>query len=533
MGGGPAGPPRPAALGWPVYLAVLLCAVALVPMFRSGFATVIGNGSDAHLAVGTAQFLQHNYPTAVNPAEPVDRVPLVWRSKQPIYYALGASASLSGLEPYQEISTLAAVLLALAALGWYLVARELLGAGVYAAAAAMAIVGLDRIVLHTGMHPYFNQTWGYMTLPYALVLGWWAIRQRSRGGLALLALFLALGAFAYPLALPIPLTFLLFAWWVDRRARRRAGERIPPWWRSAWRRVYRGRRSLLWLVPLALALLIPIGGVIEKSLTALRVMDPNTSLLAWGGDLQASIPGEQYFGLDFHDGWPLAAAAIAGFGLLALWRRPRPLAAGLAAVMLFGALVGLSFHDRDHGWYFEFKALAFTMPLVVTAGAVGIARLGQLGSGRRHWLAAAASVALLAGFVTIAQRSDKAELKDTYDQLPRTIVGLRDWDRRLPPGRSIRLEVDPGTQLWVAYMLSGQPLCSQRPLLETSYPHVPVSRRADYVLADRTMARPFDAAGPPVLANRAYALYRMRPGVPGPERCSRRMVQTVTGIGAL
>lgn len=223
--GPPALPARPAAVGWPFYLALLLVLVALIPMFRSGFATVIGDGSDAHLAVGTAHFLQHNYPTAVNVNEPVDQVPLVWRSKQPIYYALASVASLSDLDPFQTIAVVAAVILTMAAAGWYLVARELLGAGVYASAGAMAVVGLDRIVLHTGMHPYFNQTWGYMTLPFALVLGWWAIKQRTRGGLALLALFLLVGAFAYPLALPIPLTFLLFAWWLDRRARRRAGER--------------------------------------------------------------------------------------------------------------------------------------------------------------------------------------------------------------------------------------------------------------------------------------------------------------------
>ena len=55
-----------------------------------------GRAQDAHLAVGTAQFLQKHPPTAVAVEEPVDRVPLVWRSKQPIYYALAAVATLSG-----------------------------------------------------------------------------------------------------------------------------------------------------------------------------------------------------------------------------------------------------------------------------------------------------------------------------------------------------------------------------------------------------------------------------------------------------
>ncbi|MCW3048447.1 MAG: hypothetical protein JWO74_2731, partial [Solirubrobacterales bacterium] len=163
-GGHPLVPGGMRRTGWPAYVAVLLAAVALIPLFRAGFATVEGEGQDAHLAVGTAQFLQHHYPTAVAISEPVDQVPLVWRSKQPIYYALGSVASLSGLEPYQTLAPVAAVMLALAATGFFLLARELLGAGTAAAIAAMALVGLDRMVLHTVMHPYFNQTWGFFTL---------------------------------------------------------------------------------------------------------------------------------------------------------------------------------------------------------------------------------------------------------------------------------------------------------------------------------------------------------------------------------
>jgi hypothetical protein len=531
--GPPERPARPAQLGWPFYLALLLVLVALIPMFRSGFATVIGDGSDAHLAVGTAHFLQHNYPTAVNVNEPVDQVPLVWRSKQPIYYALASVASLADLDPFQTIAVVAALVLAMAAAGWYLVARHLLGAGIYASAAAMAVVGLDRIVLHTGMHPYFNQTWGYMTLPFALVLGWWAIRERTRGGLALLALFLFVGAFAYPLALPIPLTFLLVAWWLDRRARRRDGETIPPWWKAWWRRIYRGWRSLIWMVPLAIVLLIPIGGVLEKSLTAYRVIDPNASLKAWGGDLFASFPGEEYFGLNFHAGWQVAAAVIVLFAVYALLHTPRPLGWGLGAVLLFGAIFGEYFHLRKQGYYFEFKALAFTVPLAMTAGTVGMARVWSLGNGRWRWATGAVAVVLVGGLITIEQRDALTELRGTYDQLPKTMIALRGWDKRLPANASVRLDVEPGPQLWVAYMLAGQPLCSQRPLLDTSYPHVPVSRKADYVLVQRPLAKPFDAFGPALMQNSAYQLYRMRPGVPGPDRCSRRSVTTVKEIGAI
>ena len=55
------------------------------------------------------------------------------------------------------------------------------------AVVAMAATGLDRMVLRTALNPYYNQTWGYFTLPFTLVLGWWAVHHRSRTAAALLA----------------------------------------------------------------------------------------------------------------------------------------------------------------------------------------------------------------------------------------------------------------------------------------------------------------------------------------------------------
>ena len=78
-------------------------------------------------------------------------------------------------------------------------------------------------------------------------------------------------------------------------------------------------------------------------------------------------------------------------------------------------------------------------------------------------------------------------------------------------------------------MLSGVRLCSQLPLLHTQYPHVERSRRADFILLDRRARRfyrgdPPDAAGPPIRRNREFRLYRARSGLPGPERCSERVI---------
>src|SRR3954451_3339896 len=223
----------------PLYLALLIGAIALVPMFRGGFVTVIGNGSDPPLAVATATFLQHHHPNAAAPQEPVDRVPLVWRSKPPIYLAFGAVARLAGMEPYAVIATLQAALIALAALGFWLLARELLGAGPWAAGAAMGLVRLNRMELFPGMHPYFNQTWGYMAMPFAIVLAWQVVRRRTAGGVLLFAAFLGVLTFAYPLAMPIPVIATIVFWGFERRRQGRSLLRLPR---------LRSRRQLLWVV---------------------------------------------------------------------------------------------------------------------------------------------------------------------------------------------------------------------------------------------------------------------------------------------
>src|SRR5436853_504716 len=63
-------------VGWPVFLAIIVIGLAIAPMvMRMHFATVTGTGSDAHMAAGSANFLQHAYPTSVDPRLPLDRMP--------------------------------------------------------------------------------------------------------------------------------------------------------------------------------------------------------------------------------------------------------------------------------------------------------------------------------------------------------------------------------------------------------------------------------------------------------------------------
>jgi hypothetical protein len=511
-------PRRPSlrAVGWPAYIAVLLTAVALIPYFRGGYASVIGIGSDAHLAVGTAQFLQHNYPTSTNIYEPVDRVPLVWRSKPPIYYGLGAVSSLAGLEPYQTIAPVAALLLAMAAIGLFFIVTYLLGAGWAAATLAMTLAGLDRMALHTGMHPYFNQTWGYFAFPFAIVLSWFVAQRPTRGGITLLLLFLAIGAFAYPLALPLPLIVLAATIWSVRRERG-----TPPVdWRALGRRIVPRKRALLWVLPLMALLSIPVGGVVEKMATAAKVvLNPTASLASWGGDLFEFVPLHQFFSI----GWDwLAIPTLPIVFVCALWAlRDSPVSVrwGLGAIGIFGMATALYFRERNYGWYFHFKTLAYVGPLIVAIAAVGMTRLRVVGP------------IVLFAFLISAGQSARSELGVTPYQLSAEAIQLRGWAKQLPYDASVRLDVEPVTQLWPAYMMSRQRLCAVHPLLGTQYPHVRTSIKADYSLVGKLRRhRPPDAVGPAVFENKLYALYHLSPKTPGKENCSRAMIQTVKKI---
>jgi hypothetical protein len=491
---------------WPAYIGVLVAAVALIPLFRAGFVTVEGQGQDAHLAVGTAQFLQKHPPQAVAISEPVDRVPLVWRSKQPIYYALAAVATLSGREVFETISCLAAVMLALACLGFFLVARELLRAPPWAALAGMGLVGLNPMVLHTVMHPYFNQTWGFFAMPFAMALApYAAAERRTRATVALLLLFLAVCGFAYPLALPLPLLVLAVVLWPERRA-------LSP------RRLYRGRRSLLWIVPLSVILVVPIVGVIEKAHSAFNVVfNPGRSLQSWGGDVFDYFPEAQFLGVHQWAQLIVVAPLLAWGAFVALRAAPRRIRLALIALFAFAVVFAIEFRLRKYGYYFHFKTLAFAAPVLIVTAAAGFARV------RRGWLA----ILLLLMF---ANNAGSNEIGTTFDELPRSTLQLRSLNAGIPADRSIRIDIVPTEQNWIAFMLHAHPLCSRHPLLHTSYPHVPISRKADYILTSITARRPADAIGPPVRTLDAFRLYRQKPSVAGPENCSRAMVQTVTSV---
>ena len=260
--------------------------------------------------------------------------------------------------------------------------------------------------------------------------------------------------------------------------------------------------------------------MLEKLSSASNLLlDPGYSLVLWGGDLKQWFPEQRFFAIHMQSGWWIALIVIVGFCVAELRRLPRGVALGLAAVMLSGAFIAATMRAREFGWYFHFKMLAFMAPLVIACAVVAMARV-------KRWHAGVLMLSLWCLWVSAEARD---ETRNTYDEIPRTVLDLREWSDRLPPGSSIRLDVQPGAQLWAAYMLADHPLCSQRPLDNTSYPHVPVSRQADYVLV-RLLRPPYDAYGPPIFQNVEFRLYELRRGLPGGDNCSQRMIQTVNKI---
>jgi hypothetical protein len=508
-------------LAWPVILAAVVTLVALVPMLLvQHYAAPVGTGSDAHVAAGTAQFLKHAYPTSVDVSQPINQMPPTWQSKYPIYYALAGVSSLSGLATWQVLATVAAALLGMAAAGMFLVARDVLRAPVAAALVALLLAGLDREALHTILNPYFNQTWGFFAMPFTLVLGWWVVQpglgRRSRQATAvLLALFGLVLLFAYPLAAPIPAVPIAVFVWREWRRKLRAGE---PTLRPG--DLYRGRRSLIWLIGLALLLLIPVIGVAQKVAGAVKVLAPGHSLQSWAGDLPGFIPFNYFLSLPGSLLFLPATIVVFGLAAYGLRRSSRSLALGLGGLLAIGVLLAIYLRQRQYGYYFHFKLLAFVGPLVMAMAAAGAARLRRSGP-------------VLLGLMCIATAASAvAELDATGSQLPQATIQLASWARSLPAGASIRLDMWPPDQLWAAYFLSSHPVCSQQPLLDTDYPHVIISRRADYIVATIPTGRPADAAGPALRTNAGYRLFRERPGVPGVDICTQRRFDRIyTGVG--
>lgn len=521
---------RRAELLAPAAVALAVAALLASPMIRhDSFATVLGQNGDAHLATGAAELLRHAPPGAERPELPIDHMPPVWRSKYPIYYVLAGVSTLSGLDPVQTFGTVIAVVLALAVVGFYLLATAVVGAGPLPALAGMLLVALDRLVYRLGFDPFYNQSWALFTFPFVLALGWCYLRRPSRGSFALLALFGAVSVLAYPLLAPFLVLFLALAGWLAARRARAEGRR--PGWIGALA-LPRGRRSLLLWVPAAIVL-VPIAAALlaaalDKMDAAARALLPGGDLGPWSGLTPGFQPIAYFLGMPAELG--ALALLVASLAAVGLRRAPRDarfaLAALLAALLLSAAWLDL----RGGGALFHFRALSFFGPTLLVLAGVGAAELlqGERRPLRRAGALAAAGVLCAAMLLNVRQ-----ELKNAFPHVTPRVWELRSWNGRIPRGASIRVDVAPvGVQEWAGYMLAEHPQSASAPLL-FFFPHPPVGRKADYLLVNRGPRRPADAAGGPVLENRDFALYRIRRDVPGRDVSSRRLVdpQLLPGPG--
>jgi hypothetical protein len=511
----------------PLLLAGMIGLISLIPIFRAGYATVPGQNGDAILAVGSATLLQHAPPTATRLDLPINHIPLQWRSKYPIYYALAGISTLAGQDPIQTFPTVSALILALTALGFFLFARCLLRAPPWVALMVLFLVPLDRIVVYVVIHPYYNELWGQFALPFTLLAGWRYLTAPTRASAALLAIFLVLGLLAYPLMLPFPATFLVVYAWMIYRRRRQAGE--SPNWVSGLRLPRLQRRPWAWIPALVIAVpvVLVLGrGFIEKTSEAGAVILPWTSLAGWHGTALPYLPLPRFFGMPEAAWAALALVGLwlaAGRGLSRIAREPRR---ALAAMVVVGGAIGVYFRVRNGGELFFFKDLAFLGPYVVLLALLGLAAAAQ--APRRRMRAIGLAGMLLA--LLLVPIGASHEINATFEQANLSVLGLRTWDRQIPRGTSLRIDVPvSGYQLWVTYMFKDHPLSALDPLAGF-FPHPPVGRKADYVIAQYDQPRPPDALGSPLFRNAQFTLWRMKPQVPGPDVSSRRLIDDISSV---
>jgi hypothetical protein len=515
-------------LGVPVLLATTIALVALIPVFRAGFETVPGQNGDAILVTGSAVLVEHAPPTATRNDLPINRIPLEWRSKYPIYYALAAVSTLAGQTPIQAFATVSALVLAATAFGLFLFALYAVRAPPRVALLAMFVVPLDRIVMYVTMHPYYNELWGQFALPLMLLFGWLYLREPSRGSAALFVLFLVFGLLVYPLMVLFPVLFLVPYAWGRWRSCRRTGERVG--WIAALR--LPRLRTRPWVSIALVVVAVPVcvvlvRGFLEKALSALDVLLPGTSLAGWSGPGLNFIPGPRFVGmpgggtLDY-----VGLAAVCALAALGLRRVRSELRIPLGVMVLVTALFGVYFRVRTGGQLFFFKDLAFLGPYVLMLALLGLA--GVVAS-RRRAIAMAGAAGLVAVSAVVVVGGEE-EIHQTYPQATHSVLALASWDRALPRGATVRIDVPPsGWQLWAAYMLHDHPLTALAPL-GGFFPHPPPGRKADYVLTFRPQRRPADAVGRPLRQNVQFELWRMNPATPGPDVSRRGLIWGVTEI---
>ena len=495
----------------PLALCLLVAAIACLPALRAGFPAVQGQNGDAVHRGGDRRAAAGGQPRSDRAgAGPGPGAPVLALQAADLLRAGGGLASV-GSGAVEAFTATAAVVLALASLGFMLFVLDGLRAPPLAALAVLAIVALDRMVLFTVYGPYFNQLWALFALPFTLLFGWRFLEAPDRRAAGLAGLFLALALFTYPLLLPFPVVFgAVIAW----RRRRRRG----------WLRALRlpAPQSAAVRYGLLALLAIPVGavlvrGVLEKAVPGLVALAPGGNLDPWSADPQflPFYPFGWFFGVSMAAvPAALLTAAILAAVLYGTHRRRSDPAIALTVLIAGGLLGGVWLLIRDGGQLFYFKDLSFTGALAVAAAVVGLASLRHRG----------AAVAALAAFALIAADGARDTVVGTYEQAPRFLLELAEWDERLPVDQSIRIDVPAtGYQLWSWYLMPRHRLSVSEPL-GGFFPHPPVGTKADLVLTYERDTPPADAVGEPLLQNDVFRIYRLDPDLPGTDISSQTLV---------
>jgi hypothetical protein len=398
-------------------------------------------------------------------------VPSAWRFRYPIIYALAGTSNLAKFDPIFVFPAMSGLLVMLAALGFGALAvlclRAPLGAGPWVAMATP----LNAVVLHQAWHPYYNQLWGLALLPWAIALGWYAARERSRpAGIAFLGLLVML-ALAYSLVVFYPLVVFAGMVWAHRLPR----PRLPR---------PRGLGQWAGTVVVGLLLLIPLLGAVNKiGLGVRQLVDIHANL--WGGDIFVFTPLGEFVGTEAGVLGMLAVLAVAVAAVLALTGRREAIA--LAGLLGVCALFDVRLRISDRGQYMDFKHLGYLGAIVVAVAAAGL--VAAVFSRRRAL--AAGAIALAAVWTAVAIGRVRDETFATPEQVTADMLLLREWARDLPEDASIRMDIPPsGNQLWVQYMLAGRRLGTPFPVLNTTYAHAPFSIAADYVITPKFVPGP-------------------------------------------
>ena len=523
------GTPWLVRVGVPLAVAGIVACIALVPIFRSGYATVPGQNGDAILVVGTAVLLEHHPPTATGvTSTPIPGIPLEWRSKYPIYYPLAAVATLAGQDPITAFPTVAALMLALAALGFFLFARYVLRAPPWVGLLVLFVLPLDRIAIYVVDHPYYNELWGQFALPFMLLFGWRYLTSPDRRTAALFVLFGVLCLLAYPLVIPFPAIFLLAGAVAVWRRRRKAGE--PVGW-IAGLRLPRPGRAWVW-VPI-LVVLVPAAfvlgrGFVEKTGTALQVILPGSNLQGWSGSALPFLPFPEFVGMPSSallDELGLALVCLlAAVGLTRVRAEARW---AVGTMVVATALIGVYFRNRTDGELFFFKDLAFAGPYVLMLALVA---LGWLATSRARRLAAVGLVGVVAALLAIPWGAER-EIERTFPQANHYVMQIRTWNRELPRGSSVLVDIEPsGWQLWASYMLTDHPLSTPNPL-DGIFPHPAIGTKADYLIAMRPQLPPrWAIVGAPVFSNAQFVVWHMNQRLRWPDVSARPLIYDLSHI---